>query len=220
MKVPTSSSPGRPVLGTTFRRPHPGPCRSPAPTASDDSGTVRSRCSDSTTPRHQVHGEGLLRLVDPDVRHGPSLHRAPGAGGSERCRRRGIPYAAWQQVLRPQRRGIPVLRVRVADEQVDRAVRGVPGLGSISEVGPSRCARPRQGCRAPGGPNRGGRCSARGAVDRVPEFDRVLGGGIVPGVVVLVAGEPGIGKSTLLLDVAGRAGVRGPGGERRPLHHR
>lgn len=34
------------------------------------------------------------------------------------------------------------------------------------------------------------------------EFDRVLGGGIVAGGVVLVAGEPGIGKSTLLLQVA------------------
>ncbi|MFT8592990.1 MAG: DNA repair protein RadA [Bifidobacterium sp.] len=36
------------------------------------------------------------------------------------------------------------------------------------------------------------------------EFDRVLGGGIVPGSVVLLAGEPGIGKSTLLLESAGR----------------
>ncbi len=35
------------------------------------------------------------------------------------------------------------------------------------------------------------------------EFDRVLGGGIVPGSVTLVGGEPGIGKSTLLLSVAG-----------------
>jgi DNA repair protein RadA/Sms len=35
------------------------------------------------------------------------------------------------------------------------------------------------------------------------EFDRVLGGGIIPGSVVLVAGEPGIGKSTLLLETAG-----------------
>lgn len=34
------------------------------------------------------------------------------------------------------------------------------------------------------------------------EFDRVLGGGIVPGSVVLVSGEPGIGKSTLLLQLA------------------
>lgn len=35
------------------------------------------------------------------------------------------------------------------------------------------------------------------------EFDRVLGGGIVPGSVVLLGGEPGIGKSTLLLQAAG-----------------
>lgn len=34
------------------------------------------------------------------------------------------------------------------------------------------------------------------------EFDRVLGGGIVPGSVVLIGGEPGIGKSTLLLQLA------------------
>jgi len=36
----------------------------------------------------------------------------------------------------------------------------------------------------------------------IGEFDRVLGGGIVPGSVVLIGGEPGIGKSTLLLQVA------------------
>lgn len=35
----------------------------------------------------------------------------------------------------------------------------------------------------------------------IAEFDRVLGGGFVPGSVVLLAGEPGIGKSTLLLQV-------------------
>ncbi|MCF2706010.1 DNA repair protein RadA [Arcanobacterium haemolyticum] len=39
----------------------------------------------------------------------------------------------------------------------------------------------------------------------VDELDRVLGGGLVPGAVVLVAGEPGVGKSTLLLDVAAQA---------------
>ena len=43
----------------------------------------------------------------------------------------------------------------------------------------------------------------------VAEFDRVLGGGLVPGGVVLVAGEPGVGKSTLLLDVAARAARSG-----------
>ena len=36
----------------------------------------------------------------------------------------------------------------------------------------------------------------------IEEFDRVLGGGIVPGSVVLIGGDPGIGKSTLMLQVA------------------
>jgi DNA repair protein RadA/Sms len=36
----------------------------------------------------------------------------------------------------------------------------------------------------------------------ISEFDRILGGGIVPGSAILVGGEPGIGKSTLLLQVA------------------
>ena len=35
------------------------------------------------------------------------------------------------------------------------------------------------------------------------EFDRVLGGGIVPGSIVLLGGEPGIGKSTIVLQSAG-----------------
>ena len=33
----------------------------------------------------------------------------------------------------------------------------------------------------------------------VPELDRVLGGGLVPGSLVLIGGEPGIGKSTLVM---------------------
>ena len=36
----------------------------------------------------------------------------------------------------------------------------------------------------------------------IDEFDRVLGGGIVPGSVVLIGGDPGIGKSTILLQVS------------------
>ena len=51
---------------------------------------------------------------------------------------------------------------------------------------------------------------------RVPELDRVLGGGLVPGSVVLLGGEPGIGKSTLVLQLAARARTPGP----IPGHHR
>ncbi len=43
----------------------------------------------------------------------------------------------------------------------------------------------------------------------VTEFDRVCGGGVVPGSAILLSGDPGVGKSTLLLDVAGRAAMRG-----------
>jgi DNA repair protein RadA/Sms len=45
----------------------------------------------------------------------------------------------------------------------------------------------------------------------IPEFDRVLGGGIVPGSLILVGGDPGIGKSTLMLQAAAslaRGGLR------------
>ncbi|MFN8059631.1 MAG: DNA repair protein RadA [Vicinamibacterales bacterium] len=43
----------------------------------------------------------------------------------------------------------------------------------------------------------------------VSEFDRVLGGGIVPGSLVLLGGEPGIGKSTLVLQAAAHFATRG-----------
>ncbi len=85
--------------------------------------------------------------------------------------------------------------------------------GSVSEVGavavrtttPARVERPAVPIA---------QVDARRALARstgVGEFDRVLGGGLVPGAVVLVAGEPGIGKSTLLLDVAARAARAGDG---------
>jgi DNA repair protein RadA/Sms len=50
---------------------------------------------------------------------------------------------------------------------------------------------------------------ARALPTGIEEFDRVLGGGLVPGAVLLVAGEPGVGKSTLLLEVAHRVAARG-----------
>lgn len=49
----------------------------------------------------------------------------------------------------------------------------------------------------------------------IGELDRVLGGGLVPGSLVLVGGEPGVGKSTLLLQAA--AGVAAGGMDARPV---
>ena len=45
---------------------------------------------------------------------------------------------------------------------------------------------------------------ARSVPSGIGELDRVLGGGVVPGGVLLLAGEPGVGKSTLLLELAAR----------------
>jgi DNA repair protein RadA/Sms len=50
---------------------------------------------------------------------------------------------------------------------------------------------------------------AKARATGVGELDRVLGGGLVPGSVVLLAGEPGVGKSTLLLEVANRFAAGG-----------
>src|SRR5580704_9667067 len=55
----------------------------------------------------------------------------------------------------------------------------------------------------PDGPTSGGERLLSGT----GELDRVLGGGLVPGSVTLLGGEPGIGKSTLLLQVAAHLGA-------------
>ncbi|MGE5829150.1 MAG: DNA repair protein RadA [Micromonosporaceae bacterium] len=78
--------------------------------------------------------------------------------------------------------------------------------GSVLEVAPTPAPQRLLAARTPGEPARPiATISAEPARARptgVPELDRVLGGGLVPGGVVLLAGEPGVGKSTLLLDVA------------------
>jgi DNA repair protein RadA/Sms len=43
----------------------------------------------------------------------------------------------------------------------------------------------------------------------IGEFDRVLGGGLIPGGVILLAGDPGAGKSTILTTIAGKAADNG-----------
>ncbi|WP_329054425.1 DNA repair protein RadA [Amycolatopsis sp. NBC_01488] len=79
--------------------------------------------------------------------------------------------------------------------------------GTLEERGaPSRPAIQRVAAGAPSAPARPiGEVDVEAARARrtaVSELDRVLGGGLVPGAVVLLAGEPGVGKSTLLLEVA------------------
>jgi len=51
---------------------------------------------------------------------------------------------------------------------------------------------------------------ARARPTGLDELDRVLGGGLVPGAVLLLAGEPGVGKSTLLLEAGALAAAEGP----------
>jgi DNA repair protein RadA/Sms len=78
--------------------------------------------------------------------------------------------------------------------------------GTLEERGDARPAIARVAAGAPSAPARPiGQVdleSARARATGVAELDRVLGGGLVPGAVVLLAGEPGVGKSTLLLEVA------------------
>jgi DNA repair protein RadA/Sms len=77
----------------------------------------------------------------------------------------------------------------------ERQQEAAPGRGRQPGLAPGPSARPQpydlvdgaEAARSPSG---------------IGEFDRVLGGGIVPGSMVLIGGEPGIGKSTLLLQVA------------------
>jgi DNA repair protein RadA/Sms len=77
---------------------------------------------------------------------------------------------------------------------------------SMVETVESRDTSPPSSIRAHSKPQRLSELPSEG-FQRVPvpmaEFSRVLGGGIVPGSMVLIAGDPGIGKSTLLLQVAG-----------------
>lgn len=77
----------------------------------------------------------------------------------------------------------------IAEEPIDVSV---PATRGVMALAPSSPARPII------------EVDASGAVPRptgVVEFDRVMGGGLVPGSVTLIGGEPGIGKSTLLLQV-------------------
>ena len=78
--------------------------------------------------------------------------------------------------------------------------------GTLEQSAPARPALATLSLGAPASPARPiaevDVAAARARPTGVTELDRVLGGGLVPGAVVLLAGEPGVGKSTLLLEVA------------------
>ena len=82
----------------------------------------------------------------------------------------------------------------LVEEPVVKAVRAARPTHAPGSVGPARPVRLRDVAGS-----QGERWSSG-----LGEFDFVLGGGIVPGSVILVGGEPGIGKSTILLQVAER----------------
>ena len=72
-------------------------------------------------------------------------------------------------------------------------------------------------------PSRSGRSaptSPAGSRVGIAEVDRVLGGGLVSGELVLLGGEPGIGKSTLVLQLPRASPSAGGDGRDRPLRHR
>jgi len=86
-----------------------------------------------------------------------------------------------------------------------------PGCGEwgtlVEHAAPARPGRSASGALAPALVPVRLRDVETGDDARVPtgvsEFDRVLGGGLVPGSLVLIGGEPGIGKSTLVMQVLG-----------------
>ena len=91
---------------------------------------------------------------------------------------------------------------------IDRGGAGAaPPDAGVAGAGAARSRRPRPFTLATVDP-----ATRSGCIDTgLREFDRVLGGGLVAGSVVLVGGEPGVGKSTLLLQaLLGMERGRGP----------
>ena len=95
-----------------------------------------------------------------------------------------------------------------------------PGCGAFGTLIEELTGQPREHARQGRRTASPGRCSGSptsvsrrrpGFGTGVPELDRVLGGGLVPASLVLVGGEPGVGKSTLLLTALGNVAAAAGG---------
>ena len=107
-----------------------------------------------------------------------------------------------------------ILACSACRQQVSQWVGRCPGCGQWGTIDEVRAAG--------GASSRAGRAAALSTLASAPDderrvstgfagIDRVLGGGIVPASVALLAGEPGIGKSTLLLHVLAHLSAAGRG---------
>src|SRR6476619_8316920 len=115
--------------------------------------------------------------------------------------------------VRPSSKTRPVYRCTECDAQAPKWLGRCTECGAWSSLVEERASTVADGSTATAGvvmplaevdP-----IAAAGRPTGVPELDRVLGGGLVPGSVTLLGGEPGIGKSTLLLQALGRMAAAG-----------
>src|SRR6187401_1343560 len=112
------------------------------------------------------------------------------------CQSCGASVLRWEGQCRTCGEWNSLVETVVRDEPRPRIVAGGGPIGHAVPVALSDAGEAGDEARRPVG---------------IGELDRVLGGGLVAGSVVLLGGEPGIGKSTLLLQAA--AGItRGAGG--------
>lgn len=81
---------------------------------------------------------------------------------------------------------------------------GIAAGGSANAAGPSALTEPKRPAQKARPVTQIDGTQANAFPSGLGELDRVLGKGITPGAVILFAGEPGVGKSTLLLEVAAR----------------
>ncbi len=99
-----------------------------------------------------------------------------------------------------------IFRCSACGYQVPKWLGRCPDCGEWGTIAESAAAAARSGTAsvAPSSPARRitdiASDSANACPTGIAEFDRVLGRGVVPGSVILLAGEPGVGKSTLLLE--------------------